>query len=148
VLEVFTKLHGTISELHLVFLTPHAPELAAAVTARGLSHRVRFIQFLAASKMAALYTSSNLLIFPSLYEGFGYPILEAQLCGTPVICANTGALPEVAGDGAHLFAPDDVGGMAAAAMEILTDSTASARMIKLGLENACRFSRETWYAAH
>jgi glycosyltransferase involved in cell wall biosynthesis len=148
VLEVFTKLHGIIPETHLVFVTSYAPGLAAAVTARGLDHHVRVIPFLPASKMAALYTTSNLLIFPSFYEGFGYPVLEAQLCGTPVICANTGALPEVAGDGARLFAPDDVDGMAAAAIEILKDPTASARMTTLGQKNARRFSREAWLASH
>jgi glycosyltransferase involved in cell wall biosynthesis len=148
VIEVFTKLRHIVPKTHLVLLTPCAPELAAAVAAGGLGEWVRFIPFLPASKMVALYSTSDLLIFPSLYEGFGYPVLEAQLCGTPVICANTGALPEVAGGGAYIFPPDDVEGMVAAAVEILTDPATSARIITLGFENASRFSREAWLAAH
>ena len=135
-------------DARLIFVAAPNKDLANAVAAKDLADSVHFLSYVDRAQMSALYATANLLIFPSLYEGFGYPIIEAQLSGTPVICANTGSLPEVAGEGGRLFAPDDVLGMTAAAMELLSDPAASATLITRGYANARRFSRDTWFAQH
>lgn len=148
VLDVFSAVHRAMPSAFLVFVSPQDAGLAATIAKRHLQDHVRFVPFLPASKLAALYTTADLLLFPSLYEGFGYPVLEAQMCGTPVICSNAGSLPEVAGSGAHLFAPHDVDAMAQAAIALLSDPAAAGATIRLGHENARRFDRRDWFAAH
>jgi glycosyltransferase involved in cell wall biosynthesis len=76
------------------------------------------------SELAALFRHAQAFLLPSLYEGFGLPILEAMACGCPVITSNAGALAEVAGNGAQVFAPDDSAGMGAAVAKLLTDPNA------------------------
>jgi glycosyltransferase involved in cell wall biosynthesis len=148
VLEVFARIRAARRDARLVLvggLDAHHAGLAARL---GLLPHVHAVPHVAPASMASLYTASSLLLFPSLYEGFGYPVLEAQLCGTPVVCSSAGALPEVAGAGALLFAPDDIGGMAQAALELLDDAQAAAALAARGLANAARFSRASWFAAH
>jgi len=79
---------------------------------------------------------------PSLYEGFGLPVLEAMACGVPVICSNASSLPEVAGEAAILFDPLDVEGMAAAMERVLGDEELRAELRARGLERARGFSWE------
>lgn len=73
---------------------------------------IRFTGFVPEERLPALYTGADVFAYPSLYEGFGLPVLEAMACGTPVICANTSSLPEFAGDAAVLIPPDDPGAIA------------------------------------
>ena len=80
------------------------------------------------------------LVFPSLYEGFGFPVLEAQACGTPVICANTSSLPEVAGEGALLVDPLDTGALAKAMRRVMSDRELCQDLVSAGYENLARFS--------
>jgi len=79
-----------------------------------LGSRVIFPGYVKDDDLPALYSGAELFVFPSLYEGFGLPILEAMACGAPVVCSNASSLPEVAGDAALTVAPDDVAGLAAA----------------------------------
>ncbi len=148
VLDVFQQLARARRDVILVMVTPLSPPLAAAIRERGLEGRVHVVSGVARSDMAALYTTAGGLLFPSLYEGFGYPVLEAQLAGTPVVCSNAGALAEVAGDGARVFHPHDVAGMAAALGQVLEDGEARATLVEAGRRNAARFSRERWVAQH
>ncbi|MFP4360178.1 MAG: glycosyltransferase family 4 protein [Alphaproteobacteria bacterium] len=148
VLEVFARLARHRSDLVLVFVMPRTAALDAAIRRHGLEARVRVVPYVADGDMAALYTTARLLLFPSLYEGFGYPVLEAQLCDTPVVCSNGGALADVAGDGARVFEPEDAAGMAAAAAELLDDPGAAAALVARGRANAARFDRATWFAQH
>jgi glycosyltransferase involved in cell wall biosynthesis len=148
VLEVLARIRAARGGVHFVLVGPLTPELARHAAQLGLAPNIHVVPAVAPLKMAALYSTASLLLFPSLYEGFGNPVLEAQLCGTPVVCSNAGSLPEVAGAGARLFAPGDVGGMAEAALELLEDRGASARLVARGRENAARFGRAAWFAAH
>ena len=89
---------------------------------------------------ALLYNAATLFVFPSLYEGFGLPPLEAMACGTPVIAARAASLPEVVGDGGLLIAPDDVAGLAQTILAVLSDPARQAELRARGLAQAARFS--------
>lgn len=148
VLEVFARLRRHRPDAHLLLVTPPKADITEAVGRLGLGAFVHIVPQIAAEDMATLYTTADLLLFPSLYEGFGYPVLEAQMCGTPVIGSNAGSLPEVAGDAARLFDPDDVNGMADAAVSLLEDADAAADLVHAGHRNAARFPHERWVADH
>ena len=94
------------------------------------------------SDLPALYRSAACFAMPSLYEGFGLPVLEAMACGTPVMISNSSSLPEVGGDAALYFDPESVDEMAAAMERLLTDSSLREQMVKKGLERARQFSWE------
>jgi len=119
-------------------------ETFATVERLGLFSDVVFLGYVPEADLPALYSLARLFVFPSLYEGFGLPPLEAMACGTPVVCAHTSSLPEVAGDAALLVDPLDADGLAAAMQQALGDEELRARLIERGLRQAARF---TWRAA-
>jgi glycosyltransferase involved in cell wall biosynthesis len=96
----------------------------------------------AEADLPALYSAAEVFIFPSLFEGFGLPVVEAMACGTPVICSNTTALPEVAGDAAILIDPNDARGIAGALERALGDGDLRAELRAKGLARATQFSWE------
>lgn len=108
----------------------------------GIAHRedVRFIGHVPDGEMPALYCAAELFAFPSLYEGFGIPVLEAQSCGTPVLTSACSALPEVGGDAAVYVDPMDVGAISAGMVRILEDPGTARRLARQGPANAGRFS--------
>lgn len=89
--------------------------------------------------LAPLYTGAHALVYPSLYEGFGLPPLEAMQCGTPVITSNTSSLPEVVGDGGVLLAPDDLDGLAGAILDLVGHSDRHAALRQRALAQSRRF---------
>jgi len=101
---------------------------------------VRFLDFVPEEDKPLLYNAAALFVFPSRYEGFGLPPLEAMACGTPVIAARAASLPEVVGDGGLLVAPDDVAGLAQAMLAVLGDPARQAELRARGLAQAARFS--------
>ena len=117
-------------------------DLFAQVRRLGLENRVRFPGYVAQADKAALISGATAFVFPSLYEGFGLPVLEAQACGCPVICANSSSLPEVAGEGALLVDPTDTAALSAAMTSLLTDHRRRASLAERGLSNLNRFSWE------
>jgi len=110
--------------------------------ARELGTAVQFIGGVRPEDLPALYSAARLFVLPSLYEGFGLPVLEAMACGTPVVCSQASSLPEVAGDAALLVEPHDVDGLAAALQRALSDEALRRQMIARGLAQAARFSWE------
>ncbi len=112
------------------------------VQALGLGQRVHFAGYVADEDLPALYNLADLFVFPSQYEGFGLPVLEAMACGTPVVCSNAASLPEVAGDAALLVPPGDAPALAAAIRRMLADPALQAAMRARGLERARRFTWE------
>ena len=79
-------------------------------------------------------------MYPSRYEGFGLPVLEAMACGTPVVTSNTSSLPEIVGDAAFMVAPDDARGMAGALLALFNQSDLARELGRRGLERAQRFN--------
>jgi glycosyltransferase involved in cell wall biosynthesis len=116
------------------------PEIEAQVAAAGLSGQVRFLGYAPPEDMPSLYRGAAALVFPSRFEGFGMPVLEAMASGCPVICGNRTALPEVAGEAAWLVDPEDPEALAAALHALLGDPDRRAERISLGLSQAARFS--------
>ena len=95
-------------DLHLVFTGEPTPELMNCIERQGISMRVHFVGTVPDAQLPCLYGSAEALVFASLYEGFGLPVLEAMACGTPVVTSNTTSLPEIAGDAALLVDPTSV----------------------------------------
>ena len=108
----------------------------------GLSGEVLFTGYVPAEELAALYNCAELFVFPSLYEGFGLPVLEAMACGVPVVTSNVSALPEVAGDAALLAQPHDIEELADAMERPLRQSRLRASLRARGLKRAAQFSWE------
>ncbi|NWF68802.1 MAG: glycosyltransferase family 4 protein [Chloroflexi bacterium] len=109
-----------------------------------MQEHVQLIGFADDDDLPALYSAAECLAFPSLYEGFGFPILEAMACGTPVLTSNVSSLPEVAGDAALLVDPYDLEAIIDALRRLITDSTLRTTLIQRGFQQAPRF---TWESA-
>ncbi|HID89832.1 MAG TPA: glycosyltransferase family 1 protein, partial [Anaerolineae bacterium] len=99
-----------------------------------------FLGYIPEVDKPALLSGALALVFPSLYEGFGLPVLEAQACGCPVVCSTAASLPEVAGEGALLVDPLDVAGWARAMARVATDPDLRADLTERGFANLRRFS--------
>jgi glycosyltransferase involved in cell wall biosynthesis len=108
--------------------------------AREASGRVRFTGYLNDLQLAACYRLATIYVFPSLFEGFGLPPIEAMSHGVPVACSRAGAMPEVCGDAVEYFDPLDVESMAAALTRLLHDSGRRAELIEAGLAQCRRYS--------
>jgi glycosyltransferase involved in cell wall biosynthesis len=119
---------------------PRYPEPKRRASSLGIDDRVTFLGPVDDDDLPALYAGARLFVFPSLYEGFGLPVIEAMACGTPVACANTSSLPEVAGDAAALFDPHDAAGIAAVVGELLANEALRLKHRSLGLTRAAGFS--------
>lgn len=107
----------------------------------GIEDKVKFLGYVPDEKLPALYSAAEALVFPSLFEGFGLPILEAQACGCPVLTSKISSMPEVAGKGALLVNPYDVNEITNAMIEVMDQSVRN-KLIKNGFENVKRFSWE------
>jgi glycosyltransferase involved in cell wall biosynthesis len=108
----------------------------------GLADSVRFLGHVPQADLPALYSAADIFVFPSLYEGFGLPALEAMACGTPVVASNVSALPEVVGDAALRVSPLDVEALAGAMERLLRDDRLRSDLRERGLERAAQFSWE------
>jgi glycosyltransferase involved in cell wall biosynthesis len=108
----------------------------------GLKGEVIFTGYIAPEEMPVLYNAADLFVFPSLYEGFGLPVLEAMACGVPVVASNVSSIPEVTGDAALLVDPRDDGALCDAMERILKNGDLRATLRQRGLERAVTFSWE------
>lgn len=130
---------------HQLVLLGHAPsgmDFAAEAAQRNLAGRVVVTGYVPDADIAPLLQGASVFGFPSLYEGFGLPVLDAQQAGVPVICSTAASLPEVAGDGAVLFDPQSVTQMRDALRACLTDDALRESLTARGYANAVRFSWE------
>lgn len=130
-------------EVHLVLTGEPDRELENQIEANRLSSRVDFVGLVPDSKLPALYGGAEAMVFPSLYEGFGLPILEAMACGTPVVTSNVTAMPEVAGGAALLVSPTSVEQITMGIERILSDTSLRRELKGKGLLRAKEFSWKT-----
>jgi glycosyltransferase involved in cell wall biosynthesis len=142
------KNHARLLEA-FALLRRERPELRLVLTGGGLDRAapdgVEVFGRVSTDELISLYRRASALVFPSLYEGFGQPPLEAMACGCPVACSNAASLPEVCGEAARYFPPDDPAAIAAAVEDVLADpATWQAR----GLERAAGFTWERSAALH
>jgi glycosyltransferase involved in cell wall biosynthesis len=117
-----------------------ADRIREAARDSGVADRIQFCGFVSDSDLLQLYNACDLFVFPSFYEGFGLPALEAMACGRAVVCSNTTALPEVVDGAAIVFDPYSVDQMVRALKDLLLDGELRARMERLGLQRAAHFS--------
>jgi glycosyltransferase involved in cell wall biosynthesis len=113
-----------------------------AVEQLELGEQVRFLDYVSDSELVRLYNAASALVFPSFYEGFGLPLIEAMACGCPVITSNRTAMPEVVGDAAILIDPENPEELADAIARMLSDRELAAEMSAKGFERAAQFSWE------
>lgn len=142
VIEAFSQLDR--SDLKLVIVGPHKWQYADILQTAAMeqvAQDVIFTGFVQQRDLPAVYSGARCFVFPSLYEGFGLPVLEAMACGTPVITSNVSSLPEVAGDAALLVDPYDTNAIANAMTRLLTDASLHHELRKKGLLRAREF---TW----
>jgi glycosyltransferase involved in cell wall biosynthesis len=147
-IEAFHLMRQSSTELASVQLLIIGDEISKYATLRRAVHRhklhkhVRFFGFVSDQTLAALYRLADAFVFPSLYEGFGLPPLEAMASGTPVITSNVSSLPEVVGDAALMFDPYEPAAIADAMHRVLTEPALRADLRVKGLARAREFSWE------
>jgi glycosyltransferase involved in cell wall biosynthesis len=141
-LRAFERL-GARAGVHLALAGPRGwlDEPIVAAAAR-LGERVRLLGPVPPADLAALYAAAEVFVFPSRYEGFGLPPLEAMAAGTPVVAARASCLPEVLGDAALFVEPDDEAGLAEALGQLLDDPALRTELRQRGLARAAGFSWE------
>lgn len=122
--------------------TGHEGDLREHASALGVDRDVRLLGWLPSNQLEGLWRIADAFVYPSLYEGFGLPVLEAMARGVPVACSSASSLPEVAGDAGLLFDPHDEAAMAAALERLLFDGGEAERLRARGLERARQFSWE------
>jgi glycosyltransferase involved in cell wall biosynthesis len=119
-----------------------AAQVEAEIAASGMADRIRFLGYVPSSDLPTLYSGADAFCFPSLYEGFGLPVLEAMACRTPIVASNRSAIPEVAGDAALLVDPADPAAIGAALCRLLTDRGLRGGLIEQGEFRARQFNWE------
>ena len=139
--QVLTTPRGANLTLVLAGLTGWLAEpILARIRNLGLEARVRLPGYVAAADKAALISGARVFAYPSLYEGFGFPALEAQACDVPLLASQTSSLPEVVGEGGLLINPLDEDAIAQALLRLLTDTTLCQHLVAKGRANLRRFS--------
>jgi glycosyltransferase involved in cell wall biosynthesis len=123
--------------------TPYENELRDHASQLGLKHDVRFLGWVSQADLEGMFALAACFVFPSLYEGFGLPILEAMARGVPVACSDRGSLAEVAGSAALLFDPESPQAVADVVQRVVGDDELATRLGRAGREHASRF---TWQA--
>jgi glycosyltransferase involved in cell wall biosynthesis len=141
--KAFDAVAGDHPDLRLVIAGPDgwgADQLAIAVAASPYRDRIDRLGWVPDDERVALVRGSTAFVFPSVYEGFGYPPLEAMAAGVPVVATSAGALPEVLGDAALLVAPGYVDALAGAITQVLDDAALRERLVDAGRSRVARYS--------
>lgn len=115
-------------------------DIFARVVALGLEDQVRFTGYVQDASLPLWYNAASLLVFPSVYEGFGMPVVEAMACGTPVAAARSSSIPEAGGEAALYFNPDDADELTTHLSAVLDDGDLAKSLCEKGLDQARRFS--------
>ncbi len=146
VLEVFASLADAAPWRLTLVGSPLGAAERRLLEGRDLASRVTIRPAASDQALIELYRASGILLFPSLYEGFGWPVVEAMACGCPVVCSNAGSLPETAGGAALMAEPNDVPALASHCRALTADPSLRDRLRRLGALHARRFSLENMAA--
>jgi glycosyltransferase involved in cell wall biosynthesis len=117
-----------------------ADHLSRQLSSLGLQEKVQFLENVTNEDLASLYNAASLFVFPSLYEGFGLPLLEAMACGSPVVAADTSSIPEIVDDAGLLFEARDPQGMAETITYVLSNNEVRLNLIQKGFKRNAIFS--------
>jgi glycosyltransferase involved in cell wall biosynthesis len=138
IVEAFAK-SAIPPEIHLVLTGNATFDLSRCIDRNRITDRVNFVGRIPEAKLPSLYRGAEALIFPSLYEGFGLPLVESMACGTPVVTSNVTAMPEIAGDAALLVDPTSIDQIADAMKRIVSDLPLRQLLREKGLARASEF---------
>jgi glycosyltransferase involved in cell wall biosynthesis len=127
---------------------PTGYPLKKNIEAYGLTKQVHVIGYVGLDELKYIYQKASMLCFPSLFEGFGMPLLEAMACGCPIVCSNVTSIPEVVGDSTLFFNPHDPEDIARCILKLLSDEDSANRLRKKGAERAKKFSQSKSAAKH
>jgi glycosyltransferase involved in cell wall biosynthesis len=127
---------------------PTGYPLEKNIESYGLTKQVHDFGYVSLDELKYIYQNAAMLCFPSLFEGFGMPLLEAMVCGCPVACANVTSIPEVVGEAALLFDPHDPNDIAQCILKILSEDGIADKLRNKGKERAKRFSQSKSAAKH
>jgi glycosyltransferase involved in cell wall biosynthesis len=144
-LEAFSSIADQIPEYHLVFAGPKGwmvEDILQQKCAPKINGKVHFPGYVEQADLPLVYNMADVFIYPSIYEGFGLPVLEAMACGTPVITSNVSSMPEIVGEAGVLLPPDDSQALAQAILELVNDPAERQRLSVKGLERAMAFTWE------
>jgi glycosyltransferase involved in cell wall biosynthesis len=142
-LEALVRLRQRYPDLYLVVVGSRGwlyQGFFQRIAELGVQDVVHLPGYVPDADLPAVYGAATLMVMPSLYEGFGLPVLEAMACGVPVVCSRAASLPEIGGAAARYFDPTDVEDMTQALDQVLADAELRAAMVAAGLEQAARFS--------
>ena len=138
--KAYSILPAELKDNYKLVITNPSSEVKNLVNTSGLSRQVQYLNSVPDSDKPSVYRRASLFVWPSLYEGFGIPILEAQASGVPVVSSNATVMPEVAVDSAVLVDPKDTEAIASAIERVLTNEGVNKELIAKGYENIKRFS--------
>lgn len=146
-IKSFALITNKIPVHKLVLVGPAKPLSATArlhnlIDEYNLGGKVIFVDYVESKYLPAFYNAADVFVFPSLYEGFGLPVVEAMACGTPVITSNVSSLPEVAGEAGLLVDPFNIEELSEAILKVVTDNRLKRSLAKKGIEQVLRFSWE------
>lgn len=142
-LQAFFRIAGAHLDLHLVLVGNvgwNADTVLTEMKSSIFADRIHYLNYLPYKELPYLYNGALALVYPSWYEGFGLPPLEAMQCGVPVVCSNRASLPEVIGSGGILLDPHDVNGFADVISRLITDDIFHREQMHYGLERSKQFS--------
>jgi glycosyltransferase involved in cell wall biosynthesis len=146
VIEAFRLFLGAGDFPHQLIIVGLPPaeqtRLRRNIRRAGLDHRAILAGFVPEDDLIALYSAAEMFLYPSFYEGFGLPVLEAMASGTPVVTSPVGSIPEIAGAAAVMAYPKNIGAIAEQIRQVVSDSGLRERLVALGFERAAKFS---WY---
>lgn len=142
-LQAFKELKQKNDDVQLVLVGGviwDSVDLNNLICGSGLTDSVVYLQYVPDEDLVYLYNSAEMLVYPSLYEGFGLPLVEAMACGTPVIASNATSIPEIVGEAGILFDPYNISEMSDAMATVLGDNTLKARLTDKSLKRAMKYS--------
>lgn len=130
------------TDIKLVFNGSVSSSLKKIIELNGATNRVSFMGHLSNDELASVYKGAELLLFPSLYEGFGLPVIEAMACGTPVITSNTTSLKEISADAACLVDPESLEDITVAIEKVINNVEYKSSLVRSGLEHSSIYTWE------